>query len=300
MKNGKQHTIHRVISAIVSMALVLSMCCGFAVSAEGGGSGKKVLLDVEYTSQEGYVRGSESASAVMLLHAWGIPMDLDTFVDDYLDKGDIYLDSNGYHAPNPNEAFVGDPRSADAYGCYAPVIVNSLERCKHAAMTVHNETGATLPELCAKYIDNGMPVIVWATRNMHLPRKGYTWHAPSGEEFTWIGYEHGLLLVGYDDENYYFNDPYQNKGCVAYPRDLVEERYADLMTQAVGIQVNTVMGDMDFDGRISTADAVLALQYAADLLPKRPLPLSYGDMNDDGIVNTADAVLMLQKAAGLI
>ena len=300
MKNGKQHTLRRVISVIVSMVLVLSMCCGFAVSAEGEDDGKKVLLDVEYTSQEGFPNGGEIVSAVMLLHAWGINMDLDTFVDNYLDKGEMYLSSDGFHAPNPNEAFVGNPRSSDGYGCYAPVIVNSLERCKHAAMTVYNETGATLSELCEKYIDNGMPVMVWATTNMREPREGHTWRAPSGEEFTWIGYKHGLLLVGYDDQNYYFNDPYKNKGCVAYPRYLVEGRYTDLMNQAVGIQVDTIMGDMDFDGEISTADAVLALQYAANLLPQRSLPLSYGDMNDDGEVDTADAVLMLQKTAGLI
>ena len=45
-----------------------------------------------------------------------------------------------------------------------------------------------------------------------------------------------LILVGYDDQYYYFNDPYQSGGLKAYARSVVEARYAAMGSQAVVIE----------------------------------------------------------------
>ena len=42
-----------------------------------------------------------------------------------------------------------------------------------------------------------------------------------------------MLLVGYDEEGYYFNDPYENNGVIRYPKELVEDRYKAQHMQAV-------------------------------------------------------------------
>lgn len=44
------------------------------------------------------------------------------------------------------------------------------------------------------------------------------------------------MLVGYDSSNYYFNDPYQNNGLVAYPRKLAERRFSELGFHSVTVR----------------------------------------------------------------
>ncbi len=42
-----------------------------------------------------------------------------------------------------------------------------------------------------------------------------------------------MVLVGYDEAYYYFNDPYGGNGTVAYGRELTQARYEALGQQAV-------------------------------------------------------------------
>lgn len=42
--------------------------------------------------------------------------------------------------------------------------------------------------------------------------------------------------MGYDNENYYFNDPYKNHGLIAYKKSLVEKRYEELGKQCIHIE----------------------------------------------------------------
>ena len=58
-----------------------------------------------------------------------------------------------------------------------------------------------------------------------------------------------------------------------------------------------VPGDVNSDGKVDTADAVLALQYAAGLIGDDAINVRAADVNGDGVVDTADAVAILQKAA---
>ena len=60
------------------------------------------------------------------------------------------------------------------------------------------------------------------------------------------------------------------------------------------------LGDVNNDGSIDTADAVLVLQCAAKLIKDEDLNKAAADVNGDGTIDTADAVLILQHAAKLI
>ncbi len=64
--------------------------------------------------------------------------------------------------------------------------------------------------------------------------------------------------------------------------------------------VSTVYGDVNGDGAVDTADAVLVLQRAAKLIGDDNLNTVAADVNGDNTIDTADAVLILQKAAKLI
>ena len=61
-----------------------------------------------------------------------------------------------------------------------------------------------------------------------------------------------------------------------------------------------VYGDVNGDTVVDTADAVLVLQRAAELIGDGDIAITAADVNGDKVVDTADAVLILQKAAELI
>ena len=91
--------------------------------------------------------------------------------------------------------------------------------------------------LLKDYIDKGMPVIFWACINMRKPVTGPEWKLlETGDTFTWISNEHCMLLVGYDEEGYYFNDPYENNGVIRYDKELVEDRHRAQRSMAVGVK----------------------------------------------------------------
>lgn len=184
-----------------------------------------------------YPTGCESVSAVMLLRYLGYDIEVETFVNQFLDKKDFAYRDGVLYGPNPYQYFVGSPYDENAMGCYAPVIVRALKRVVGKEYQVLNETGKTVRELVHTYIKNDMPVILWACINMREPVTGPSWKLfENGETFTWISNEHCMLLVGYDDSNYYVNDPYENQGVTAYNKTILEERHQAQHMQAVGIK----------------------------------------------------------------
>lgn len=61
-----------------------------------------------------------------------------------------------------------------------------------------------------------------------------------------------------------------------------------------------IVGDVNDDKQINTADAVVVLKSAAGMLSLSTSQNTSADVNSDGSVNTADAVLILKFAAGMI
>ena len=97
---------------------------------------------------------------------------------------------------------------------------------------VRNTTGTELSALCSEYIDNDIPVMVWATINMLETDPKNSWYLSDGKRFSWPGNEHCMVLIGYDSESYYFNDPYTGK-TVKYNKETTNDRYAELGKQSV-------------------------------------------------------------------
>lgn len=59
------------------------------------------------------------------------------------------------------------------------------------------------------------------------------------------------------------------------------------------------MGDVNFDGTVNAADAVLVLRHCVELITLDEQQLEVADLIEDGIVNTGDAVAILRKCVGL-
>ena len=196
------------------------------------------VIDVSYLDQSvHYPTGCESVSAVMLLRYLGYEMSVDEFIEQYLDRQEFELREGELYGPDPTKYFCGSPYDEESFGCYAPVIAQALKKAIGGMYEVLDLTGTEIKTLQTEYIDKGMPVILWACINMREPITGPQWKLKdSGEVFTWISNEHCMLLVGYDEEGYYFNDPYENNGVIRYPKEIVEDRYKAQHMQAVAVK----------------------------------------------------------------
>lgn len=203
-------------------------------------TGKYKILDCKNINQhDGYPTGCESVSAVILLKYYGMEIDVADFISKYLDIAGIGTVDGVLTGPSPYEYYVGDPTSTSGYGCFAPVIVNALRKCLPANMSYSDSTGTSLSELCKLYIDHDIPVLVWTTVDMRPVGEGKSWTVSStGEKFTWPAGEHCMVLVGYDESHYYFNDPYDNHGLVAYDKQACVTAHNSLGKQSVVIYKN--------------------------------------------------------------
>ena len=131
--------------------------CGHTVS---------VILDVPFIYQKyDYPNGCESVSTTMVLQDLGIDIDTDTFIDNYLDMGNTPI--VGQRGPDPDLVYCGNPRLQTGWGCNSPVIVNALNKfIDSKQFSISHFYGKPLDELCDTYINNNIPVIMWATVNM--------------------------------------------------------------------------------------------------------------------------------------
>ena len=199
------------------------------------------LIDAPYISQDSYPTGCELVSTSMLLKYYGFEVSALELADkNYIELAPLEKADDGtIYCADPNKAFIGDPHHKDGFGCYSGAIINALSLyLSENYFDVADLSGISLNDLCMEYIDFGEPVLVWATINM-MPsekRQKNSWIIKeSGEEFYWLSNEHCMLLVGYDDENFYFHDP-QRGAAVPYARDKAQQRYEELGCQAVTIR----------------------------------------------------------------
>lgn len=205
------------------------------VSSETVNLVAKKIITVPYISQDGsYATGCELVSATMFLNYYHYNVS----VKDVVGKtpfSELHETNSGLTGKNPAQSFIGDPTSQSGFGCYAPVVVNVLNSFfqQDNQKKATNITGTDFANLLP-YLSRDDPVIVWATINMLPSYAGDNWILEdTGQTFTWLAQEHCLVLVGYDDSKYYFNDPYDSNGMVGYDRSLVEKRYQELGKQAV-------------------------------------------------------------------
>lgn len=184
-----------------------------------------------------YPTGCESVSTVMVMQYFNEDIDVDTFVEVYLPKSsEFYMTDGKKFGPSPYEYFIGHPASAASYGCMAPVIEKALIAYYGEDTSIKNISDTELDEICDTYIDDDIPVIIWATMGMKETEPTNSWYLSENKRYTWPGGEHCLVMIGYDDDGYYFNDPYYGQ-MVKYDKTVVRDRYAELGKQALVINV---------------------------------------------------------------
>ena len=193
----------------------------------------KKIVSAPYIDQtERWVNGCESISSVMLLQAVGIDIDPDTFIARDLPHAPYWEQDGRLYGPDPWQVYPGDPHDHTGYGCYSPCIVKALNSASGARGRSRPVRGRGRERQ-----DGGPAVQLTSTPGCRwcsgprwtsslCPRKRDHWLLADGTDFAWKCNEHCLLLVGYDEENYWFNDPWHDHGVCPQPKQLVEDCHA--------------------------------------------------------------------------
>lgn len=187
---------------------------------------------------EKFPSGCESVSSTMLLNYYGFNISVDKFIDDYLNTDYFEFDKNGQMlGPDTYSAFIGSPYSEDSLGCFPPVIETAMNKyLKNKNFRAVDITGSSMEFLLNHYIANDQPVLIWATMWMQESFVTYEWtvkgakiNSPykDGDTCTWLANEHCMVLIGYDKNNYYLNDPLSNS-VTSYNREIFDERYTQM------------------------------------------------------------------------
>lgn len=207
-----------------------------------------VLVDMPQINQKpNYYYACESVSAVMLLQGMGYDINPGTFIDNYLTIKYMTFTDQGILAADMNSAFINNPYDTSGYGCFSPVIAKSINKYfEDIGETQYKaifEKDVDLSYVIKKYVAKEQPVLLWATTYMVDTYPSDSWiidyvdeyaEYEIGDVFTFPLNEHCLLLVGYDDYYYYFNDPLYGS-LVKYDRSLVETRYEQMGRQIVAV-----------------------------------------------------------------
>lgn len=137
-----------------------------------------------------------------------------------------------WYGGNPFEVFVGHPTkglSTGSYGCFAKPITIALQAC---GVPATNISGCSI-DTVLNYVANGKPVVVWCKKNAGDLTEGVTWKYEDGNgSYTELVGEHCAVLIGYDADYVYLNDPSAGKN-VKQPRAKFTSNWYKLFSQAV-------------------------------------------------------------------
>lgn len=173
--------------------------------------------------------GCEATATAMLLNWAGVKVSKEE-VARVLPKGPLpYAKVNRVYGGNPNMVFVGNPFSTSGYGIFHQPIARILNH--YLPGSALDLTGCEFEELL-KVVGNGKPILVWATINMMPTYVSHTWYDEMGQRVDWKINEHCLVLVGYDSQNVFVNDPYLGRK-KAYPISAFKKMWMEMGRQAV-------------------------------------------------------------------
>lgn len=173
-----------------------------------GENNQKVLLDVPLIAQNPELsNGCEVTSLAMLLQYEGIDVDKMTLADKVKkDSTPVAYNVAGEIVEwgNPEKGFVGDITGENiGYGVYtAPIIELMSSYLPDRVIDLSNQSVESLQQS----IDIGKPVTVWVTGDFNPPNEPKQWQC-NGETIEATFDEHVVLLVGYDDQSVYVNNP---------------------------------------------------------------------------------------------
>jgi len=198
-----------------------------------------VLLDVPIIKQmpELY-NGCEVTSLSMLLHYSEIPVDKLELAEKVKKDPTPFKGSSLRSISewgDPNEGFVGDiTGKRKGYGVYHGPLFELLEEyAKDQAVDLTGEEFTAIEWA----LTNGKPVVIWTTAHFSPTEEWVTWKK-NGRTIRATFKEHVVLLVGYDDQFVYLNDPLSGNKAMKVERNAFIESWKQMGSQAVTMMDN--------------------------------------------------------------
>ena len=196
---------------------------------------KKYHFDMQHYCQLPEMpTGCEIVSTRAVLEYYGISVTYEDMMK-HMSTAQLKSTKDGkLYGKSPYQAFLGDPTKYSGFGCYPPVITEMIENYNFDNLYVENTCNMPLDFLAKTYVTKDIPVLVWATIGMGPSYLTSTWFVeggngkPTKQKYTWRANEHCLVLLGYDENYYYFNDPMSTAKVVKYDKSLVEKRYKEV------------------------------------------------------------------------
>lgn len=184
--------------------------------------------------------GCEVVSLAMLLQYAGVNKGkMELAVELKRDSTPMMQDPNGsiVYWGNPNTGFVGDiTGKSRALGIYHGAL---LELLLHYVSSGVDLTGAAFDRL-ERQIADQVPVVIWTTIDFQEPDENewVVWDTPIGPlQTTFV--EHAVLLVGYDADSVYVNDPRTGKSKVKIDKWQFIKSWEAMGRQAISYQKGT-------------------------------------------------------------
>lgn len=135
---------------------------------------------------------------------------------------------------NPNVGFVGDITGrTPGYGVYhGPVAKLLREYLPGKAVDL---SGSSSFDPVLRYLDAGSPVLAWTTVRFVPVSAWDIWQSPSGA-VRGTFQEHAVLIVGYEKDKLYINDPLDGTKAKAVNRSSFVAAWEQMGRQAVTYQ----------------------------------------------------------------
>lgn len=187
------------------------------------------VIDVEAILQNPELpTGCEVTALATLLNYCGFEIDKIELCDNFMP-----ISSTAEYTFH--EAYIGDPRADNGFGCYAPVIVETAKayfESVGAEWTAKDLTDTEFRDLFYQ-IDQGRPVVIWASMGLKDVTMKLKWVTADGDEAWFASLEHCMVLTGYDTEAgiVYAADPL--KGNMEYSLERFESVYNQMGKMAV-------------------------------------------------------------------
>lgn len=248
MRYNRRYRTHHLFAKLLVLFLFLLVASRYgqnalritedALQATANCSGEKILPVKNIQQLPELPSGCETTSSAIVLNYLGFEISKTELADFFPSGGMPHVQNGVMVGPNPWKEFAGSPHE-NGYGCFAPVVTNALNQYLSSTgskLKAVNLSGTNARDLL-RYIDDGIPVIVWATISMKEPYDGNSWYLEdTGEYFRWPAREHCLVLIGYSGNTVLLSDPLDEQGTARYEFSLFEKRYEQLYCQAVVVQ----------------------------------------------------------------
>ena len=195
---------------------------------------QRVIIDTPIISQRPeLLNGCEVTSLAMLLQYAGFHVGKMELANQLKKDSDPLSETRAgaiTHWGNPNHGFVGDiTGKSKGYAVYDEPTEQLMKR--YLTNRTLNLTGSPF-KVILNQIRMKRPVIIWTTSHFAVPHKWERWsHGAQQIRATWE--EHAVLLVGFDQNHVYVNDPLTGRKSQKVDRKSFIESWTALGRQAL-------------------------------------------------------------------